>query len=56
MTETKAETYRRLAAEARARAESAPHADFKRQWNEIATHYETLVAIVEKTPIVLHPL
>jgi hypothetical protein len=50
MTETKAETYRRLAEEARANAASAPHADFRRQWHEIATHYETLAAIVEKTP------
>ena len=50
MTETKAETYRRLAEEARANAESATQAEFKRQWNEIATHYETLAGIVEQTP------
>jgi hypothetical protein len=48
MTETKAETFRRLAEEARAKAMSAPHADFKRQWNEIAKHYEMLAEFVVK--------
>jgi hypothetical protein len=48
MPQTKAETYRRLAEEARAKATSAAHADFKRQWNEIAGHYDMLAALVEK--------
>jgi hypothetical protein len=50
MAETKAETYRRLAEEARAKAASAPRAEFKRQWNEIAGHYEMLADFAEKMP------
>jgi len=49
MTETKAETYRRLAEEARAKAASTAHADYKRQWNDIAGHYEMLAGLVEKS-------
>jgi hypothetical protein len=50
MSETKAETYRRLAEEARAKAASATHAEFKRQWSEIARHYEMLADFVKKKP------
>jgi hypothetical protein len=42
MTDIQAENYRRLAEEARAKAAQAPNTDFKRQWSEIAEHYDML--------------
>ena len=48
MTEAQAEKYRMLADEARKKAKAAPTLEFRRQWEEIAKHYEMLAQFAAK--------
>jgi hypothetical protein len=48
MVQVTAETYRQLARQARAEATVAPSLESRRQWSDVAAHYEMLADFVEK--------
>jgi len=48
MVRVTAETYRQLAKQARASSAAATSAESRRQWSDVAAHYEMLADFVEK--------
>ena len=48
MARVTAEAYRQLARQARAEAAAAKYLESKRQWSDVAAHYEMLADFVEK--------